>query len=402
MGEEHDSWVTDLSRIGGGRDIAWGNEIQAGQEPDDPAGFVLSDNTEPVSDYEGTLTGPTVRAAPEKKAPSKNQQAGSKAKPPETDGHKEASWVHPSESGDGLKHVGMIYFRSNQSDLDENDKRLLKELAGAYAKGSRSGKQRTAVSGRIDAYADPRPSKSPGNPKLSALRAKAVRDELARAFVDSDITSGVDAIVPRGLSVHPDAPKKLDEDAAEGNLLAPFRRAEIYLQGKADVTPVPVKQQVEVPDKAPDYSDRPHGFDKFGIQVSHGDREIIHGLAIQILSNSFDDGFTSGPDANLEGRLKMAGIVPVKPKWWATRQPTVPMGRGGPEVWDRDSELVKRAKQMIFDYKLFANFAKDREADEKAFWGQEPKAEVVERLGQLLFMLQEVVKEAHEVEAMSK
>src|SRR4051812_42151671 len=118
MGEEHDSWVTDLSRIGGGTEITWGDEIQTGQAPDDPAGLDPSGNTEPVSADEGMITGPVVGAAPEKKAPSKNRQAGSKVKPPETDGHKEASWVLPSESADGLRHVGMIFFRSNQSDLD--------------------------------------------------------------------------------------------------------------------------------------------------------------------------------------------------------------------------------------------------------------------------------------------
>jgi len=57
---------------------------------------------------------------------------------------------------------------------------------------------------------------------------------------------------------------------------APISARALHWDARRDI----LDQRLELPRA------RKEGNDKFGIQLAHGDREIIHGLAMQILSNS--------------------------------------------------------------------------------------------------------------------
>jgi hypothetical protein len=77
---------------------------------------VASANTLPanpgaVSDGEQLIGGSQLNAAPAKMQPAK-QGSEPKVKSTDASGYKEGSWIQPSESGEGLKLVGRIFFRT--------------------------------------------------------------------------------------------------------------------------------------------------------------------------------------------------------------------------------------------------------------------------------------------------
>jgi len=307
----------------------------------------------------------------------------------ETTGHKEASWIRPNMHGYGTHLVARVFFRTKDTTLDGADRRLLDELAGAYARGRHNW---SPVSGRVDGFADPRPSHDPGNADLSAARASVVGDELGRAFVATQIKSGYDGVTTTGRGVDPAASVNVEPGAVEGNTLAPFRRADIYLRGTA--APDTATPHVEVPDRprAPQYSGHIPHFDRYGPGVLRGDLNSIDAVIRMVNGN---DAF--GGNGDVTRLLRLANLRPVKPPWWDGRTAAPRIGRGGPSIRTRKQKVIDRAYQLLTDYDRFAHCFDERQEDIH-LWIDDRKtartAERVARLGELQFMVDEMSREA--------
>ncbi len=324
-----------------------------------------------------------------------------KPKPIETEGHREASWVKPNPSG-GTQLVGRIYFRTKQSQFDFDDIGLLRQLAGAYARGHNSA----PIEGTAEGFADPRPSHDPGNGELASARARTVAHELDHAFRRTRPPSGYAGVAAHGRGVDPAAKSMLDDGpAAEGNALAPFRRVDIYLTGKADPNGPVHPQHVAVPKKpppAPDYGNRHHGLDDYEDGVQRGDIDAIQSVARRVFGN-----VNAGADAVLFDILMYSGVKYVKPPWWDARDraPAPRVGRGGPKRKAPRERLVERAEQLRKDYRRYTYYLEERQPD-LSLWLNDPDhsrtPERAMRLGHLVFMIVEMRAESEAVERMTE
>jgi hypothetical protein len=332
---------------------------------------------------------------------------------------KEASWVHPSKGGQGLAHVGSIFFRTKDHALDARDRELLHALADAYARTAERDKGRRTgapVWGRVIAYADPRASHAPDNLRLSQLRAAQVASELDRGFHASGITStiGFRSFEHEGVGVHPSVPDT-DEHAAEASTLAPYRRADIFIYGKAtaDLDP-PIAQQVDVPEdktpKPPDYSNRKDHWGIYEGFIARGHKPSINDFALRVIGNGSDGGVDNELSERL-GHYYAPTIMPIKPPWWDTRAdvPAEITGRGGPRrhAPDTTEALKHKATALLRDYRLLQHYvlehgdeAERRYLETRTTGAPDPVA--FERLGYIRYMMIAVRVDADELRRMSE
>lgn len=292
----------------------------------------------------------------------------------ETPGHEEAGWARPAlRMSDDPVHVATIHFRTKESTLDSSDDAILASLAAAYAPyASRNRfkpKEPQGLRGRVVGYADPRPSAAPDNQKLSEQRAVWTAHHLLRHLVrESGVIPGQFDIERQGAGVAPEAAGgggKVDAPAAEGNLLAPNRRAEVFLAGEAvESQPEPPKA-VDPPD---DKRVKPPNLDnwntkdwqhsdwwKFDPHIERGDKSEIYAMAARMMGvlavngSNMDEMLFWLPTAGGVTGHDIPRITPRKPPWWDNRgselHPTV--GRGGMTV---QQKLTYKAKLLKRDY----------------------------------------------------
>jgi outer membrane protein OmpA-like peptidoglycan-associated protein len=348
--------------------------------------------------------GEPAKLAPQSFAPTKSPTPSPapqpKPKKPTPD-QKAGSWVQPN-SKPGIQLVGRIFFRTKDSTIDARDRALLAELARAYG-----GSKDKPVRGTFDGFADPRPSHDPANTDLSHARAEAVARELLYAFART--SAWYENVTAVGRGVDPAAPAKPDKGIEDAH--APYRRVDIYLEGKAE--PVAPQKSPNGNDndnrpRVPDYSDRPRTWrdnheKKHGYHVERGHKPTIAGMAKRLQIQ-----MTSGQgDGRLNERLFYQGVPVVKPPWWDSRIPAPVHGRGGFRH-DQRPEYIRRAMQLMEDYQLYLNYLDDRQGDLRTWDNsgfRDPQTipdgvQVRERLGHLRFMIDAIGDEAGNVRAL--
>lgn len=327
---------------------------------------------------------------------------------------KAGSWVHPS-SKPGSHLVGQIFFRTKDSTIDAHDRTLLAGLAHAYA-----GNKQKPVKGTFEGFADPRPSHHPENVDLSQARAGAVAREVVHAFANTN--AWYENVAAAGRGVDP-AAAMIEADEGFEDIHAPYRRVDVYLDGKAAEEVVGQNVVADDRPKPPDYSDRPQQFQADHYQIERGDKDYIEGVALKILANTAFDGADDQLDATLRG---MGVYVSVdgqprelpKPPWWDSRAPAPVHGRGGFrrrdnhgfDEQDTRPEYVRRASQLVQDYQLYLNYRTDRQGDMRAVSNSGFKdlrrlpdgKNIEERLGYLRFMINAINDEAEAVWKLSK
>ncbi len=243
--------------------------------------------------------------------------------------HKEPSWVRPTQHvSETPEHVGSIFFHTKNAQVDSRDRSLFQELANSYARFAKRnlgqhGKP-LGVEGKVIGYADPRTSHAPSNAALSAARADSVATGLQRSLVAAtNLDIGNFSLARVAAGVAPDAPTT-DEPLAEGNTLAPFRRADIYLArtetDPAQPQPKPAAETIDDAVAAPDYSDVPDIGDRFRKEIEAGDLDSMKFIVSWILGDLSVSGFGSQEPTNVRvwiGQLGLEGSL--EPPWWAGR-----------------------------------------------------------------------------------
>ncbi len=285
----------------------------------------------------------------------------------ETAGHKEASWVRTSTQIDGLVHVGSIFFCTKDASVDGRDRELLGELATAYARyatrdnGAHGG---DGLRGRVVGFADPRPSRGPDNAQLSQARAAHVWTALAGALDAADVATGYYPFDREGAGAAPGAPTT-DEATLEGNALAPFRRADIFVRGKADAGGPASGARLaprEVEPQPPDYSAAVHGLDRWAELVEQGHMPTINGIASLVITH-----VVGWSGANVKQTLKTIGVTPEKPPWWDSRAAGLPnqriVGRQALRSADdqRKALLIGKAQLLARDFREYGTYAERHE-----------------------------------------
>ena len=291
------------------------------------------------------------------------------AKRPRTEsaGHRERSWVKPSTSIVTTPvHVGSFFFKTKDSSLGPEEEVLLKELAVAYAGYARRniaqpGGER-GLKGEVVGYADPRRSSEPDNRKLSTERASYVVRRLVRMLaVESGLIEGNFDIAAKTGGVAPLA----DEDGPEleANSLAPYRRADIYLEGgfiAPPASPLPPPTEPEPKPEPPAMKRPEHDWDRFDVHINRVDKEELRVMAIRMMtglgkfrsarggshgsSGGQGGGGVGGSDGvddywwAISTRIELfhrdrrskfpLELKPVKPSWWDGLSPPRPTGRG--------------------------------------------------------------------------
>ena len=293
----------------------------------------------------------------------------------ETAGHEEASWARPSPTlADDPVHVATIHFRTKEWTIDAKDEEVIKALAEAYAPyASRNRfkpKEPQGLRGRVVGYADPRRSAGPDNQTLSENRANFTWHYLLRHLVSAsgvspgyfDIEQVGGGVAPGAQAVEGDAP------AAEGNALAPLRKAEIFLSGQGSEPARPVKppEPADVPD---DKRVRPPDLDewnkdewdsgdwhKFDAWIEAGRKREIEGMALRIAGWTVSEGNAindtlqwTATAAAVAGHQSIPPIRFTKPPWWDTRGRDLSprIGRGGITT---QQKLIYEAKLLKRDY----------------------------------------------------
>jgi outer membrane protein OmpA-like peptidoglycan-associated protein len=258
----------------------------------------------------------------------------------ETAGHQEASWARPATTlAAEPVHVGTIHFRTKESALDAADREVLKALADAYAPHARRNvtkpKEPQGLRGRIVGFADPRVSAGPDNQALSEQRAEATGRELQRQLVRaSRIEDGHFELDRIGAGVAPGAPAE-DAPAAEGNQLAPFRKADVFLSGvgaeRVPDAPAPAEDKRVKPPNLDDWDKKGWertGWDRFDSAIEAADKREIAGMARQMLgwtvhgAEDIDDSLEWSPVVTAVGSLGKIDLPKIgfkKPPWWDNR-----------------------------------------------------------------------------------
>ena len=293
----------------------------------------------------------------------------------ESAGHEEASWARPSPTlATDPVHVATIHFRTKEWTIDPADDAVLKALAEAYAPyASRNRfkpKEPQGLSGRIIGYADPRRSAGPDNQTLSANRANVTWHYLLRHLVRAsgvipghfDLEQVAGGVAPGAAELEAGAP------AAEGNVLAPFRKAEIYLTGQGTEPASEPPKQPDPPEdkrvKPPDLDDwnkdewARGGWDKFDPWIEAGQKREIEGMALRIAGWTVSEG--DAIDESLFWIATAAGVtghdaIPpirgvVKPPWWDERDRELRPRRAGRGPITAQQTLIYKAKLLKRDY----------------------------------------------------
>ena len=289
----------------------------------------------------------------------------------ETAGHKERGWIKPAMTGgEGAAHVGAVYFRTKDHAIDEADRVHLDQLAKRYAAAAKHGGGRPAVpalTGRVVGYADPRRTSKPDNDELSRRRADTVATALAWAFVvETGLEVGRFGFERVGAGVAPGVPAAADA-VAEGNALAPYRRADIFLDGRASepapAVAVPMVREAVPGVAPPDFGARVHGYDRWKRYIEQGHHGIINGVAAQALGHLMGNG----GDYRALG-LTSLGVPSTKPPWWDSRAKELPHQDGhrsfGRSVKNnakqaRDARLIGKALLLVRDFKEIAFYIEE-------------------------------------------
>jgi hypothetical protein len=216
-------------------------------------------------------------------------------------------------------------------------------------------------------YADPRPSVEPNNEELSDKRAFWTATRLARSLsAESHLEQGYFDLAHRGEGVAP-SPDDDDAPVAEGNTLAPLRRADIYLAGKAtpptEPAPAPKKDDAVKPPKLHDWPK--DSWLKHRPAFERGDKETIRNISAWLIGvlatqgNNIDDILFwtgNGPAASFASKTgsKYLPIGVKKPPWWDARGDGIgaSMGRSAAR-----NELVGKALLFLRDYEETMKFA---------------------------------------------
>lgn len=242
--------------------------------------------------------------------------------------HKERSWIRPSvRLSQTPVHVGAIFFRTRETAIDEQDTALFSELATAYAPYAKRNVGRPhadlGIQGSIVGYADPRRAHEPNNRALSERRASTVATGLERKLVEATrLDIGLVHLGRVGAGIDEAAPEA--SELAEGNTLAPYRRADIFLNGAAGLS-APRTDEVVAPAPAKDKfaSSRLRAappltleHDRWLPQILAGDKKIIEGISARI-------AIDLGPNSMTGGRSGLAQLgswfTPEQPPWWNGR-----------------------------------------------------------------------------------
>ncbi|HEU0031662.1 MAG TPA: hypothetical protein VFQ53_13575 [Kofleriaceae bacterium] len=325
----------------------------------------------------------------------------------ETPGHRERSWVRPSTTpSNEPTHVGSVFFRTKDSNLDSDDRALLVELARAYAGDcTQSRISGDGVSGEVVGYADPRTSHEPDNRQLSAARASHVASSLTSALRNEPPATGFYGVSSRGEGVAPGADEHDNAMGAEGNTLAPYRRADIYLRGRAHgarYTPG-VKRPVSRSPMAPDFSAQTHDLERWLPYVEQGNRQFIEGIASRGIL------FATWNDSNFSDSLRKQGLIGIEPPWWSGRAASVPSGEPYgranqmTEEAKADRQLIAETRLLVRDIKECAFYVDAHFTDDYHAWSQaDDEARVQEaqlRIGYVLYMYTEIGREARDLKA---
>ena len=291
----------------------------------------------------------------------------------ETEGHQEQSWARPSLTPAATPiHVGTVHFRTKESSLDAQDVEIVKGLAEAYSTYARRNVAKPdepqGVEGRIVGYADPRRSAGPDNKTLSQQRADHTARALQRAFVGAArMIDGHFHFDRVGAGVAPEAPAA-DAPLAEGNQLAPLRKAEIFLAGQATEPAAPPPKVVDPPEdkwvKPPDldewneeaWQEGDYGDGgKYDQWVERGLKREIEGMAMRIVGwtategDTIDEALFYSAAAGVFGRADMPKIGVKEPPWWKDRERAIPpnVGRGAGSPM---AKLKHKARLLKRDY----------------------------------------------------
>jgi outer membrane protein OmpA-like peptidoglycan-associated protein len=285
----------------------------------------------------------------------------------ETPGHEEPGWVRPSTApATDPVHVATIFFRTKEWTIDATDDALLKALADAYGpyagRNIHKPQEPQGLRGRIVGYADPRRSSGPDNQKLSENRATWTWHHLLRHLVNaSGVIPGHFDIERQGAGVAPEARGLVgDEPAAEGNVLAPFRKVEIFLAGQAVEAQGKPPKPTDPDDKRvkpPNLDDwnkqeweKFSDWDKYDGSIESGNKREINFMARRIIGWAASGGSDiddilhwTHTSAAVTGNDAIPKIDVKKPPWWDNRGAdlAVATGRGG--MTDRQ-KLVYKAK----------------------------------------------------------
>ncbi len=291
----------------------------------------------------------------------------------ETEGHQEQSWARPSLAPASTPiHVATVHFRTKESSLDAQDLEVVKGLAEAYSTYARRNVAKPdepqGVAGKIIGYADPRRSAGPDNKTLSEQRADHTAHALQRAFVGAArMIDGHFHFDRVGAGVAPEAPAA-DAPMAEGNQLAPLRKAEILLAGQATEPSSPPPKVVDPPEdkwvKPPDldewneeaWQEGDYGDGgRYDQWVERGLKREIEGMALRMVGWTATEGSTIGealfygPIAGVFGGADMPKVGVKEPPWWKDRERAIPpnVGRGAGSPM---AKLKHKARLLKRDY----------------------------------------------------
>jgi len=358
--------------------------------------------------------------------------------------HQGVSWVNPGTGRAGTQAlVGVTYFRTKESNLDDQDLARIQELARAYAPYARRnlGKPNAelGIKGRVVGHADPRRSVEPNNTELSVQRAAIVARMLIRALaVEAHLIEGNFDIPHSGAGADEPVPSG---PQIEMSALATLRRADIFLDAEvleaaAPAAPVSTPEPGPPPPPPPpnigtDYDE----WDRFAVYMDRGDRRMIHDVALRMVgvlagdqTGDILDGTTTvsiGSDI-VRGRNKDAGTLPfkpVKPPWWDSRgpKPAAPGASGmghrapqAPPAPTASQALIAKQQLLRRDFKETMFFLQTEFSDRNGAylkWMMEYRKdnpdpdklrEYARTIGYMMFMLDAVQDEAIEVVKLSE
>jgi hypothetical protein len=156
-------------------------------------------------------------------------------------------------------------------------------------------------------------------------------------------------------------------EPAEGNTLAPYRRADIYLAGPvaSQTTPQPAPDE-SATQKQPAKRQITLDVDRWTPQIMQGDKKVIEGIAARIATDV-------GPWSNAGGRAGLAqfmtGFTAEEPPWWNAREAQFahllnPPSQG--RSASRNASEAKRARLvhdtllLIRDYREIVTFEEEK------------------------------------------
>ncbi len=254
--------------------------------------------------------------------------------------YREQSWIRPLYKYTKKPNfVGRIFFKTKSYQLEEYDSNLLKKLAKLY---SSYAKKNMGISGKIIGYFDPRISIKPSNKRLSFLRAKSVEMDLFKYLTRETGLSAFFIDISINGSNTGQREKKNIKKYAEGNVLAPMRRADIYLSGNAlkiHKNDNKIKEK-----KSSKFMKQKTVLDRWIPIAEKGDIKTIKAFCAVIIGaikgDSYDAVFSS-----------LLGLYKIKPPWWNNRSNYRSSGRS-----KKRNQLIAKVTLLIRDFREYVYF----------------------------------------------